>query len=118
MKFELGKSFIGIENIPSLIISAADFAIFTYKGKDEKKLQKANEEYESLHSIISMYSVYCGRRMFIPGALLHKICDSIDKEGDIVINCLETGENPAFCCRWISHGKETYLDFKLFPVVG
>ena len=118
MKFELCRSFIGEESIPSLIISAADFLSLSYKGKDEKKLQKIDDEYNSFSSIISMYTAYCGQKMFIPSAVLHRMLDSVDKDGDIVINCIEAGEIPEFCCRWISHGKETYLDFKLMPIGG
>ena len=118
MKFELSKSFIGIEDIPSLIIAASDIALFNYTGKDEKKLQKINEEYQSLRAIISMYTAYCGREMMMPSAVFHGIYTAIEKEGEIVIDCIEAGDNPVFSCRWISHGREKELGFKLYPVVG
>ncbi len=118
MKFELSKSFIGVEDIPSLIIPASDLAMFKYTGNDEKKLNKINEEYYSFHSVISMYSAYCGRKLFLPGAELRRLCGYIDKDGDIVINCLETGDNPVFCCRWMTHGKEIDLGLNLIPVMG
>ena len=116
MKFELSKSFIGVEDIPSLIIAASDIVNFNYSGKDEKKVQKIDEDYRSFHLMIEMYTAYCGRKMFMPGAAFHKFCSAIDKDGEIVINCVESGENPKFCCRLISHGRETYLDFKLMPI--
>ncbi len=118
MKFELSKSFIGVEEIPSLIISASDMVMFKYSGNDEKKLNKINEEYHSLHSIISMYSAYCGRRMFMPGGELRRICNAIDKDGAIVINCFRTGDNPEFYCRWMTCGKEIDLGLNLIPVMG
>ena len=71
-----------------------------------------------MHAIIAMYTAYCGRKMFLPGAALRKISSAIDKDGELVFNCIKMGEYPEFCCRWISHGKETYFDFSLLPVVG
>ena len=118
MKFELSKSFVGVEEIPSLIIAASDIIVFNSMAKDEKKLQKINEEYYSFQSIIAMYTTYCGRKMFIPRAALRDISSTIGKDGDLVINCVKMGEDPEFCCRWIAHGKENILALNLFPVVG
>lgn len=38
-----------------------------------------------------MYTAYCGREMMMPSAVFHGIYTAIEKEGEIVIDCIYDG---------------------------
>ena len=115
MKFSFSKTHIGVYDKPDLIISVSEFT----KGVPKKGSSdiKELEEFNSLQLCIQVYTFYCGHSYSIHRDDYIRTCETLDKNGTIIISCLKDGYNADFLARQINDAGERPVPFLLFEPV-
>ena len=110
MTFEYADSRINY-NIPDLIIPVSEIL----KAKDHDKDEMAYQECSSFKRCINIYTSYCGGTMRISSQEFDKLIKQIGRSGNLIISCLEEGDEPDLLFRLISNNKERELKIELIP---